>query len=523
MRASMLSIPALVAAATCAWAQNAASVDRPPNILLIMTDQQTVGVMGCSGNPLVKTPNLDRLAAQGARITQAICPTPFCSPTRASIRTGLWPHTHGIVYNVAPDPKTERRRPRQRPGRSGLSDKHTVLDNLLYDKGYAAEHLGKWHLGPLSDLHCYRHKGTEDGDRIAYTKWLETQGEGVFDRTPRPGETFVDESGGIFVRQSTIRARDTLATGPAKMTAEVHAVGRSAIAPRAQFETWLADRAMEWIQKHADRPFMLTFSVSPPHAPWIAPDPYYSMYDPPKMLLPASFAHPAPEYRNSQAGRMAAAAGEGGLREQLRCYYAQVTMMDEHVGNLLAKLHKLGLDDKTLVIFTSDHGDMQGAHGLMGKSAHAFYEEVVRVPLIFRYPPTVRAGQVLDMQVSTMDLMPTMLEYAGLPIPAGVQARSLRPLLDGKAKPDDRPAFCERILEGKLACRMIRTSEWKLCAYGDGRRELFHLSEDPGELKNLAKVADFKDQRERLEQQLREHMIRTTDPAIAALFPDSGS
>jgi len=518
---------------------------RPPNVLLIMTDQQYAGVLGCAGNPLVKTPSLARLAAQGARITQAVCATPFCTPTRASIRTGQWPHTHGLTYNVAPDQRKERpnaRRGEDRPARAdraarrtrrerpqqaglstadrsgGLSDDQVILDNLLFDRGYRLNHLGKWHLGDLADLRCFRDKAGQDPDRVAYAKWLAQQGEGLVSREARPGETFVDEAGGVFVSAAIARTRSAIGEDAEEGAKEARAIGRSALAPQAQFETWLADQAIAWIEKNAARPFMLTFSVSPPHAPWIAPDPYYSMYDPVRMVLPDSFRDRPAVYRTAQAARMGAAAGEAGLREQLRCYYAQVTMMDEQIGRILDKLRELGLERDTLVIFTSDHGDMQGAHGMMGKSVHAFYEEDVRVPLIFRYPPTIKAGRVIDMTVNSVDLMPTVLEYAGLPIPPGVQGRSVRSILDGAAKPDDRPGFCERGLRGGVTCRMIRTAEWKYNVYPGGRRELFHLADDPGEMRNLANDPRWRSQRDDLERQLRDHMRVTKDPALDDLF-----
>lgn len=523
-------ITLFVLCAPLAWACATAEAQttrpaRPPNVLLIMTDQQFAGVLGCAGNRLVKTPNLDKLASEGARITRAVCATPFCTPTRASIRTGQWPHTHELTYNVAPDQRVERRRAQVRAGRraaqgrlEGLADTQTILDNLLFDQGYRLNHLGKWHLGNLADLRCFRDKAGQDPDRVAYAKWFAQQGEGVVSREARPGETFVDEAGGVFITDAINRARSGMEGEAEEGAKEARAIGRSAVAPRAQFETWLADQAMAWIEKNAGKPFMLTLSLSPPHAPWIAPDPYYSMYDPAKMILPDSYRDQPAAYRTAQATRMGATAGEAGLREQLRCYYAQVTMMDSQIGRVLDKLHELGLEKDTLVIFTSDHGDMQGAHGMMGKSVHAFYEEDVRVPLIFRYPPTIKPGQVIDMTVNSVDLMPTVLEYAGLPVPASVQGRSVRPILDGAAKPDDRPGFCERGLKGGITCRMIRTAEWKYNAYTGGRRELFHLTDDPGEMKNLVNDPKWRPQREELETQLRDHMRSTRDPALADLF-----
>ncbi len=515
---SVLSLVCI--AIPAASGQTASRPERPPNVVILMTDQQSYGVLGCAGNPLVKTPNLDRLAAEGARITSAVCATPFCTPTRASIRTGQWPHTHGLVYNVAPDPRKERRQARrERPGRkSGLTESPAVLDNLLFDHGYRVEYLGKWHLGPLADLHCFRDKASQEPDRVAYNKWFARQGDSVITRSARPGETFVDEAGGVFVSAAMSRTQGVLSDEPEEGGRETRAIGRSAVEPRAQFETWLADQAIAWIEKNAGRPFLLTFSVSPPHAPWIAPDPYYSLYDPAKMPLPASFTDRPAAYRSSQAVRMGAAAGEPGLREMLRCYYAQVTFVDGQIGRVLAKLRELNLERNTLVIFTSDHGDMQGAHGCMGKSIHGFYEENVRVPLIVRYPGTIRPGQVLDMHTDSVDLMPTILDYAGVPVPAGAQGRSLRPVLDGREKPDGRPGFCERGLDGRTAMRMIRTKEWKLCVYGDGRRELFHLTDDPAEVRNLAGDPDFRTQRRGLERQLREWMQQTNDPALDDLL-----
>lgn len=518
---AVLAIVAAIAHGTAA-AQPATQPARPPNVLILMTDQQSYGVLGCAGNPLVKTPNLDKLASEGARITRAVCATPFCTPTRASIRTGQWPHTHGLVYNVAPDPRVERKRPRPRNAqRPGIDDKRVVLDNLLYDRSYRVEHLGKWHLGSLADLHAYRSKAEQDADRVAYAKWLARQGDSVISRDVRPGETFVDEAGGVFVTEAVAKSRDTMSDDPEEGGKEARAIGRSALAPRAQFETWLADRAIDWLAKNAGQPFLLTYSASPPHAPWIAPDPYYSLYDPAKMLLPDSFRDRPAIYRNTQAARMGAAAGEAGLREQLRCYYAQVTMVDDQIGRILAKLKELGLEQNTLVIFTSDHGDLQGAHGFMGKSVQAFYDEVIRVPLIFRYPPAIRAGQVLDMSANSVDLMPTILDYAEMPIPKTVQGRSLRPILDGTVKPDDRPAFCERGLDGRRAMRMIRTADWKCSVYGDGRRELFRLTDDPGEIRNLANDPAHAAERRGLERRLRDWMHQTNDPALADLFPNA--
>jgi arylsulfatase A-like enzyme len=194
-------------------------------------------------------------------------------------------------------------------------------------------------------------------------------------------------------------------------------------------------------------------------------------------------------------------------------------MMDKQFGRVLDKLRELGLEKNTLVIFTSDHGDMQAAHGMVGKALHAYFEELVRVPLIVRYPQSIPPGRVLDMHANSVDIMPTVLDYVGMPIPKTVQGRSLRPFLDGVAEPDDQPGFCERLIDHEHVSRMIRTTKWKYVIYGVGRRELFNLADDPGEKKNLADAPAYSSQQNKLENQMRDWMKRTNDPALKTLFP----
>jgi len=492
----------------------------PPNVVMLITDQHNYRILGCAGNDMVKTPHLDRLAKEGARFTRAICATPFCSPTRASFITGQWPHTHGIVYNV--NIKVNKTHANKRraalPELPGIVDEHITLDNLLFDNGYRLRHLGKWHLGYKTDLRCYRNQDNEFGEKGDYRKWLKQQEGPLYDRNPRPGEVLPEPRGRVFLTESMAEAHEIWKDEPKRSPQDLSIIGRSALAPRAQYETFLTDRAVAWLEKNADKPFMLTLSVSPPHALWVAPDPYYSMYDPAEMFLPPSFRNRPGAYGRDQAMRMGFLLEEDNLREYLRCYYAQVTMMDELFGRVMDKLRQLGVEDNTLVIFTSDHGDMQAAHGSMGKGIRAYYEEIVRVPLIVRYPGKIPAGRVLDMHADSVDIMPTVLDYVGRPVPSSVQGRSLRPFLEGTKEPDDRPGFCERHAAGKHASRMIRTADWKYNLFGDGRRELFNLAKDPYEIDDLAGKSEYKDQKDRLEQQLLEHMKRTNDPAVETFF-----
>ncbi|MCX6377436.1 MAG: sulfatase-like hydrolase/transferase [Armatimonadetes bacterium] len=208
--------------------------------------------------------------------------------------------------------------------------------------------------------------------------------------------------------------------------------------------------------------------------------------------------------------------GEKLVREQLRCYHGQVTMIDACVGRILKALADQGLEKDTLVVFLSDHGDMQGAHGMVGKSANAYYEEIVRVPLMVRYPRAIKAGTVIHGHANSVDIMPTLLEYAGVPIPRGVHGRSLKPMLEGKAADQERLGFCER--GAGVGSRMIRTESWKYAVYDDGRRELFDLKKDPGEMRDLSADSAHRSTLAELHRKLRLHMDETNDPALGA-FP----
>lgn len=492
--------------ATVIWSSGAMGAEpgmtRARNVLLLIADQHHHAVLGSAGNSVVRTPNLDQLAREGISVTHATAVTPFCSPTRASFVTGQWPHTHRVLSNV-------------QEGVEGITDRQTTLDNTLFDAGYKMRHFGRWGIGERTALRAYRDQIGSRQETAEYRRWLEKRKDAVETRAPRPGEVFLDK---LFMTKGMARAHLVWKEDLLRSPQDVSRIGRSPIAARAQQESWLVDRVIDWMEQNADKPFMLTYSAVPPHAPWAAPDPYYSMYDPAKMPLPASFYDRSAIYRDSQPSRMVRLLGEEGVREYLRCYYAGVTMMDELFGRVLGKLRELGLEENTLVIYTSDHGDMQGAHAMMGKYVDAYYDEIVRVPLIVRYPPSIRAGKTLEQHASSVDVMPTILDYLGLPLPPSVQGQSLRDQLDGKVAPDDRPAFGERGIDGINASRMIRTREWKYSIFGSGRRELFHLAEDPNELRNLIEDPSYEAQRKGLEQQLRQWMVANKDPALDGLL-----
>lgn len=477
--------------------------ERRFNILWLMTDQHNHGVMGCAGHPVVRTPNLDRLASQGARFTHATCVTPFCSPTRASFVTGVYPHTHGIVKNLN---KAEEGK--------GIVGDCLCTENLLRRQGYLTRFLGKWHLGRITDLDCYADQETDVPYPQAYSDFLKAAGQKAKAEGPRPGEVAASR---CFMTPEMAAFHAVWKDDKHRSKQDVSIIGRSARKAEYAPESWLADRCVELIEERQDENFMVALSLGPPHALWVCPDSYYDMYDPKQVWFPPSANdHPA-VYRNTQSARLGQ-MGEANLREYLRCYLGLVTMVDALFGRVLEALDRLGLAQNTLVLFTADHGDMQGAHGMADKSISGYYEEILRVPLLMRYPGHVPPGSVIGSAASSVDLMPTLLDFAGLPIPAGRQGHSLRSVLEGREKREFDAAYCERGLgNDKRFSRMVRTAEAKYAWFGDGRAELFALKDDPYELRNVADDRSYSALRKELHSMLIRQAGKTNDPALQPL------
>jgi len=469
------------------------------NLLVLMTDQHHAQWLGCAGHPLVKTPNLDRLAKGGMRFSQTFAPVPYCSPTRLAIETGLFPSSLGLGRNIDKGDDPLRLREPQR-----------VYQQALAERGYACHQLGKWHLGAPSELMCFK----EDDDRALHLLMKERLGgvgAAAFDDGPRLGET--EKIGEVWLRKETSEAHARWHAEKGTPKQDVGVIGRSSRKPEFHYESFLAEHCVSLLKRHQHEPFAITYSVSPPHAPWIAPSPYYDQYDPAQMSLPETWKTCPAAWAGSASARMGRIYGEAGLREYLRCYAAQVTMMDACIGRILDALDALNLAEQTLVVFTSDHGNMLGQHGMMDKSLGTFYDDLMRVPLLMRLPGVIPAGSVSSAIVSSVDLPPTFLDYLGAAPLAKAHGRSLRHVVEGQYKGHEC-VFGERgEPKSKGAARMVRTREWKLCVLPKGDCELYDLVRDPDESRNVydeqANAAVVKT----LKEQLRKHMAEVGDQA----------
>ena len=468
------------------------------NVLFLMTDQHHYSVLGCAGNPVVQTPNLDRLAAEGARFPQAFIATPFCSPTRASIITGKFPHTHGINKNV--DGKEK-----------GADNSWVTTEGMLFDSGYATGHFGKWHLGSLNDVRYYKENGYagEGYNRFITERFPASQfKEGFSGQAKLWGYP-------LYMTPACVRAHEEWLKLARRYPQDCSLIGRTPIPRECLHESYFTDKAIEMLRTAAgnrDRRFMITCSYSPPHAFHIICEPYYSMHDRKRIPLPPSFDQCPPAHLKTLAHVQWEQLGEEGVREYLGCYYGQVAFIDWKIGRILQALRELGMEKDTLVIFTSDHGDFQGAHGMVEKGAEAMYDDLTRVPLIMRYPGRIQPGAVVSTQAQCVDLMPTILDYAGMKAPNGIHGRSLRPFIEG-ASDDGRPVFCERTAFFSFQ-RMVRTHEWKYVYASRVPVELYDLRNDPYEMRNLAEDPAFRKVRDDLRQQLEQWMAATGDAAL---------
>ena len=468
LRAAASAAVAVPAAVRCAAAPKRKG---RPNVLFLMTDEQHYRSLSITGSPYVQTPNMDRIAREGVLFQNATCVTPYCSPSRASIVTGLYPHTHGILLNVSP----------KRSGQSPLKpDAFPNTENILHDRGYATGHRGKWHLGDKGRFGCYESWAYAARTGREYRAFLEKH---------LPAAKFADDKDpgrylGRPVRKIPVVRKGwrTFNDLPGNRLGYIATIGRSVIPPQLLPETQITNQVIELMQRHAGGSFMITASWSPPHDLWVIPEPYYSMVDRRKIKLHGTRDLP-PWDRRGPSKRLGDIMGTDGIREYAAIYHGMVKYIDDQVGRVLKKLDDLGLTDNTMVIFTTDHGDMAGAHGCIGKSIASFFDDLVRIPLVMRLPGRIRPGTVVKQPVSQIDYMPTILDYLALPVPKGIHGRSMRPLIDGRNVQWRGHAFCQRAMRS----RMLRTRRYKYACNANRRMlALYDLQKDPHEDRNLA-------------------------------------
>jgi len=494
-----------------ALAQNRESAR--PNLLLIISDQLNAAVTSAYGGPL-PTPNLERLARRGVLFRNATCPTPFCSPSRASLVTGLYPHKHGIVYNCM---RVDYPAVGSKTADEGITQSDVTTDKILHAAGYETHQYGKWHLSGDS-LPYYP---DQYGECREYAGEMAT----VFEQVRRrPREQWMDWYGWALpvsvdaAYRQTWSADDRIEGNP-RLRDFITKMGKLEFARTDTFDVRVADRTVKRLQSLDSRPFSITCSLMWPHDPNVVPAEYYARTDPAKIELPANGGVREARFENDVSRQMVARHTEARLREFLRIYYGTVHVIDEQVGRVLDALEQSGRADNTIVIFTADHGDMAGGHGMAWKSTQAFYDEIARIPMIISWPGRIAPGNT-DAAASLVDLAPTILELTGHSVPSSMQGASLASTLRGKSSASRFVyGFSERVhanaqrtravARDTKAERMIRGGGWKYVRYSDGSEFLYDLDKDPGETRNLAEERSQQARKRELEGQMRAWLDRT--------------
>lgn len=427
----------------------AAAAAERPNILFVMVDEMRFDAMGCAGHSIVKTPHLDRLAGEGVRFASSYVASPVCSPSRACAFTGRYAHVHGVETNGV-------------PARQG----EIFLPSVLRHHGYHTAIAGKLHYTPtrfdygFDQFWSFSAEGPTP--EIGYSAYLRKK-HGTPNKWPKKAGTMPWPNDPL--------GRD---------------VGEFPY-PEADFETdWLTARSVEYLRsrKGKQQPWFLFTSFLKPHSPSVEPEPWFSMYEAGKMAVPKLPAD-AKAKRAAQKERSKRQYVDDPemMRVMTAKYYGAISHVDHHVGELLGEVEKLGMAQNTIVLFTADHGNMLGEKGRWFKGVQ--YDGSARVPLIWRgrQGGKENGGRVVKETVENTDLMPTILEAAGLPVPTGVQGRSFLKLArTGDATWKNR-AFSQ------LRGGMYLEGPWKLIdnsLEGSGPFELYNLANDAKEERNLA-------------------------------------
>lgn len=463
-----------------------------PNILWYCTDQQRFDTIGALGNPYVITPTLDDLVAQGVAFTHAYCQSPICTPSRSSFMTGMYPSR---VHNT-------------RNGNESFPAFPPVITKLIAESGYRCGLIGKFHLQSAG------HR-TEPRIDDGFSYW-------EFSHAPRDDwpeghdyAQWVRSNGGDL---------DAMRESEDRVDPELHQT------------TWASECAIDFITASAGKhePWLLNVNVYDPHPPFIPPRAYADRFDPAEM--------PGPHFRDSDLLQQKEKLASLDFQDEVRTpaqhdahrvqalYYAMIAQIDDQFARILQTLDDSGQCDNTVIIFTSDHGETLGDHGLMYKGCR-FYEGLVRVPLIFAWPGEFKTGLVSDALVELVDLSSTLMELAGLRCPDYMQGKSLLPILTGQGGSDGfrdsvRSEYFDALdphFTGGSGTfgTMMRTRRYKLCMYHDKKLgELYDLENDPWEFDDLWDVAQYQDIKHQLIREAFDaHVVLTTDMGSARIAP----
>lgn len=462
------------------------------NVLLFLTDQQRLEGVGAYGRSPVRTPHIDRLAERSTRFENTYTASPLCTPARASLLTGLYPHAHGMTANI------------HEMGCSvhEIPDHPRLLSRRLQAAGYSCGYTGKWHLG--SDHATIQH----------LEPWWHHPVENAM--PSNRGFTGQDFAGHGEGGQDYPEYQQWLANRGFEYGVQSHAADGEKITgfgilngPAESTVSWfLADHTMALIDQFAGqkKPFFIWHNDWGPHGAHLIPQSHYDLYRDAEIPEWPNFRWTAPAGHPSRFKAVPNADEYewDDWANVLRHYYGFCTLVDEQLGRILAHLEDAGLANDTLIVFSSDHGETLGSHGGLTDKGFSHFEEIQRIPLIV-YDPRTQTKRVCADLASLLDIYPTICDYAETPCEVGsVQGRSLRPLIEGRQIEWRESVFVEFFGLGQISAPMItcRHGEWKYGWTATGSDELYNLGTDPAEMHNLIDDPSVRD----LLQEMRRRM-----------------
>ena len=442
-----------------------------PNIVVILMDDLRWDELHCTGHPFALTPNLDRIAAEGATFTNAFVTTALCSPSRACFLTGQYAHTHGITDNT---------------DRSPASHRLPTFPRALHDNGYETAFVGKWHMG------------LDDSPRPGFDHWAAFPGQGTY-----------------FNPELNIDGRHVKETGYTTDILARHATDVLSRRRTTPLCLWLAHKAV-----HPELTQFADGSISDPNGGEFVPAERH------KSLFAGQPVPRRPNAGKPPSGKPALlrkigdlpplGPGTGTGDETIRNRARMLKAVDEGVGQMREALERAGQLDNTVFVFTSDEGYFFGEHGL-SIERRLSYEESIRIPMIIRFPKLIRGGTRIDAMALSIDLAPTLLEIGGARPAGTIHGRSLLPLLRG-GKPDWRSSFLIEYFSDRTMQRMlnmgyqaVRTERWKYIHYTElqGMDELYDLQSDPYEMRNLTRETSARTTLDSLRAELQ-RLVRGT-------------